>query len=68
VMRCRSGTASLQVRDNLMPEEVEVDPVRGAAAFRTAQRGSVERARGIQIVDGKSDVEWIGQGSLVIAA
>ena len=47
----------LQMSDDLMAEEVEVDPLLGAAALRTAKRPAVERARSIEIVNGKCDVE-----------
>ena len=47
----------LQVGDDLMAEEVEVDPVVGAAALRAAQNGAVKVAGGGEVVDGEGDVE-----------
>ena len=40
-----------------MAEEVEVDPVIGAAAFRAAENGAIEVAGGGEIVNGKGDVK-----------
>jgi len=45
------------VGDDLVAEEVEVDPLVRAAAFGTAERGAVEVACGIEVVDGEGDVE-----------
>ena len=51
------ASARLVVRNDLVTEEVEVDPLRGATAFRTAKGGAVKMARGGEIVDGEGDVE-----------
>jgi hypothetical protein len=51
------GWFGLVVGDDLVAEEVEVDPVVGAAALGTAQDGAVEVAGGGEIVNGKGDVE-----------
>ena len=45
------------VGDDLVAEEVEVDPDVGAAAFRAAEDDSVEVARGGEVVDRKGYVE-----------
>jgi hypothetical protein len=47
----------LQVGDDLVAEEIEVDPLGGAAAFGTAQSCSVEGAGGFEVVDGKGNVK-----------
>ena len=47
--------------DDLMAEEVEVDPVVGAAALRAAQDGAVKVACGGEIVNGEGDVEGAQQ-------
>lgn len=51
------GVGGLVVRDDLVAEEVEVDPGVGAAAFGAAEDGAVEVAGGGEVVDGESDVE-----------
>ncbi len=43
--------------DDLVAEEVEVDPVVGASAFRAAEQAAVESARGLEVVDGEGEVE-----------
>jgi len=52
------GGGGLEMRDDLMAEEIEVDPLRGAASFRAAEDGSVEGAGCIEVVDGEGDVKW----------
>ena len=51
------GGGGLEVRDDLVAEEIEVDPLRGAAALGTAQGGSVEGASGVEVVNRKGDVK-----------
>jgi len=59
----RRAGAGLVVGDDLMAEEIEVDPLGGAAALRTAKSLAVEGAGGGEVVDGEGDVEWCeGQG------
>ena len=43
--------------DDLVAEEVEVDPVVSAAALGTAQDGAIEMAGGGEIVNREGDVE-----------
>ena len=43
--------------DDLVPVEVEVDPVRGTAAFRAARELAVEAARDVEVGDRKREVE-----------
>src|SRR6185437_16824423 len=45
------------VRDDLVPEEIEVDPVVAAAAFGAAEELPVEAARQGQVGDGEREVE-----------
>ena len=46
-----------KMRDDLMPVEIEIDPVLGATPFRTAEDAAVEAPRRIQIVDRKCEME-----------
>ena len=46
------------MRDDLMPVEIEIDPVLGATPFRTAEDAAVEAPRRPQVVDRKSEMEW----------
>ncbi|GKT15378.1 hypothetical protein AVHY2522_07935 [Acidovorax sp. SUPP2522] len=46
-----------QVGDDLMAVEVEIDPLRSASAFRTAQKLPVESAGLRDVADGKSKME-----------
>jgi len=57
----RGGIAWLEVGDDLVAEEVEVDPLVGAAAFGTAEDGAVEVAGAGEVVDREGDVKW-GEG------
>ena len=57
VMLNRCVRRRLVMRDDLVAEEVEVDPLLRAAALGTAEDGAVEVARGGEIVDGKGVVE-----------
>lgn len=45
------------MRDDLVPEEVEVDPVVGAAAFRAAEEIAVEVPSGSKVIDGEGDMK-----------
>ena len=56
VLRRVCGARS-EMGDNLVAEEVKVDPSLGAAAFGTAEGAAIEAARGVQVVDRESDVE-----------
>ncbi len=55
-MRLRS-----EMRDDLVPEEIEIHPVIRAAALGTAQQLAVKGTRGGNVVDRKGEVER-GQG------
>jgi hypothetical protein len=57
------GDARLEVRDNLVAEKVEVDPLLGAATFRAAENCAVEMASGGEVVDGEGDVERAQSGA-----
>ena len=52
--RLRGG---IEMRDDLMPEQVEIDPRVAAAPFRAAERAAVESTRGSEVVDGKGEVK-----------
>src|SRR3546814_18770479 len=45
------------MRDDLMAEEIEVDPFFRAPPLRAAEQPAIEGARGGEIVDGKGEVE-----------
>jgi len=50
-----------EVRDDLMPVQIEVDPMLGTATLGAAQQISIESAGGRDIVDGESEVKrWDG--------
>ena len=46
-----------QVSDDLVAEQVEVDPVLGAASLTASEQLAVEATRGGEVVDGKGEVE-----------
>jgi hypothetical protein len=56
-MPVASSSAVIQVRDDLVPVHVEVDPIVRASAFGTAKKVAVEAAGGGKIVDGKGKME-----------
>jgi hypothetical protein len=45
------------VRDDLMPVQVEIDPLLARPPLRTAQHATVEGARRAKVVDGKGEVK-----------
>jgi hypothetical protein len=45
------------MRDDLVTEEIEIDPVIAAAAFRAAKYAGVERSRGCEVVNRKGKME-----------
>ena len=47
----------LVVRDDLMSEEIEVDPMLRAAPLGAPENGAVEVARSLDVVHGKGDVK-----------
>lgn len=49
--------AWLQMSDDLVTEEIEIDPLRGTPAFRTAQCRSIELTSGFEVVNRKGDVK-----------
>ena len=54
----RAGSAvDRQVRDELVAEEVEVDPLGGAAAFGAAEQLAIEPARVAQAANGYGQME-----------
>ena len=54
--------------DDLVAEEIEVDPVGGAAPLRAAEQPAVEGARGVEIVDREGEVEGRQAGHAGILA
>ena len=57
VMRVVAVRSRLQMRDDLVSEEVEVDPLCGTTSFRTAECPTVKCARGIQVIHGKGNMK-----------
>ena len=52
-----------QMRDDLVTEQVEVDPVVRRPTFRTPQQPAIETARGGQIIDREGKVKtWHAHG------
>ncbi len=43
--------------DDLVPEEVEIDPFVTGSTFRTTEHTAVKGARPVQVVNGKGQVE-----------
>ena len=48
--------------DDLVAEEIEIDPAVGAASFPAAEHAAVEGARGGKIVDREGEVERAERG------
>ena len=55
----------VKMGDDLMPEQVEIYPLRGTAALRTTQHATVKTAGGGKVVDGKGEVEWADHAKLL---
>jgi hypothetical protein len=70
---CRSNArraARIEMRHELVAEEVEVHPLRAAATFRTAEELAVEGACGGEVVNGDGEVkrrQWHGAGVSLLA-
>ena len=47
----------IQVRDDLVPEEIEVHPFGGAAPFGAAEKLAVETARGGEVMNRDGEME-----------
>jgi hypothetical protein len=47
----------VEMGDDLVAEEIEIDPVFGASAFAAIEEIAVESAGGGEVVDGKSEME-----------
>lgn len=52
------GSTGIEMRDDLMAEKVEIDPMGVRPAFRAAEQFAVKAPGRIEIVDGKGKVEW----------
>jgi hypothetical protein len=48
----------LQMGNDLMAEEIEIDPLRGASPFRTTQKATVESACCVKIINREGNVKW----------
>ena len=56
------------MRDDLVPEEVEIDPRVGRAAFSATEQAGVELARFVEIADWESKMEaWSRHGKRLSA-
>lgn len=53
----RMPAPRLQMRHDLMAEQVKIDPVLGASPFRTAEHATIESPRRGKVIDRESDVE-----------
>lgn len=53
-----SGTPRRKMRDDLMTEQIEVNPAIGTTALFTSEHLSIKRSRGRKAVDGKGQMEW----------
>ncbi len=49
--------SGIEMRDDLVAVEIEIDPRFGTAALAAAEQPAIEFPRGIEIVDGKGEVE-----------
>ena len=58
----------VEMRDELMSEEIEVHPLDRRAPLRTAETHAVERARGAEVVDRDGEMERREHGDLDDAA
>ena len=54
-----------EVCDKLMPEKIEIDPVRGRSPLGTSQQLAVKGARGGEIMDRKGKMEWPRHGATI---
>ena len=53
---CRSRWG--QMGDDLVPEEIEIDPFGSRSTLRTAEQIAVKGARLVEVVNGKGQVKW----------
>ena len=56
----------IEMRDDLVAEQVEIDPVIGAAPLRATEHATVKGARGGEIVDREGEMEWAKCHGLMI--
>ena len=57
IMRRYAACRRIQMRDNLVAEKVEIDPLVGRPPFGAAHDDAVKMARFGKVVDGKSEME-----------
>ena len=62
--RIPPGRLPVQVGDDLVAEEIEVDPPLVAATFGTSQDPAIEGAGGLEVVHGKGEMKWRGVHSI----
>jgi predicted regulator of amino acid metabolism with ACT domain len=67
VMWIAAAGIRLQMGDDLMAEEIEVDPLRRAAAFGAAERRSVKMPGGSKVVNRKSDMKGSKRHGVLLA-
>ncbi len=48
----------LVMRDDLVPKQIEVNPLRRASPLRTPQLAPVKSSGSVQVVDGECNVKW----------
>jgi len=52
------ATMFIQMRHDLVPEKIEIDPAIRRSTLSTAQNIAIEAARGGKVMNGKSQMEW----------
>jgi hypothetical protein len=63
-----AGIPAIQMRHDLMPLQIEVDPSIRTAPFGAAQHPAIESARGGKIMDRKGEMEGLKRHAGLIAA
>jgi hypothetical protein len=57
IARAVARLTRCQMRDDLVPVEVEIDPFVGRTPFGAAHHPAIKGARSSQIIDGKGEME-----------
>jgi hypothetical protein len=58
-------TARIEMRDELMSEEIEVDPFVRTAPFRAAETPAIEAPGDVQVVNRDRQVKWCRHGATI---
>ena len=58
--------AGIEMRHDLVPEEIEIHPLIAAAALGAAEQAAVELARGAQRVDGNGEMKGCKHGTIYL--